>query len=181
MLDHNDRNQPPNYRRREDKMCPEVIEEESMSSNQHNCNDHEQPDTSAWKPMFPHSQHETPARANCRSYIPTTPRKILSSRPDSGIPSLRSRNSGIGQGGKTAFIFPKCGLVPTPVDYWICTTFQRERYRRYFMAQHRERPLFESYRELALQFPRGLAESAELPEEASGAVQSAWTQTRRAA
>jgi len=91
------------------------------------------------------------------------------------------QNSGIGQGGKTAFIFPKCGLVPTPVDYWICTTFQRERYRRYFMAQHRERPLFESYRELALQFPRGLAESAELPEEASGAVQSAWTQTRRAA
>ena len=34
------------------------------------------------------------------------PRKILSSRPDSGIPSLRSRNSRIGQGGKTAFIFP---------------------------------------------------------------------------
>src|SRR5438034_8432270 len=34
------------------------------------------------------------------------PRKILSSRLDSLIPSLRSRNSRIGQGGKTAFIFP---------------------------------------------------------------------------
>src|SRR5438093_8240808 len=34
------------------------------------------------------------------------PRKILSSRPDSGIPSLQSRNSRIGQAGKTAFIFP---------------------------------------------------------------------------
>jgi len=72
-------------------------------------------------------------------------------------------------------------LVPTPVDYWICTTFQRERmYRRYFIAQ-RAGPLLESYRQLALRFPRGLAESPELPEEASGAVQSAWAQNRRAA
>jgi type IV secretory pathway VirB4 component len=71
-------------------------------------------------------------------------------------------------------------LVPTPLDYWICTTYQRERmYRRFFMSQHRERPLLESYRELASRFPRGLAESAELPEEASGAVQLAWTETRR--
>jgi len=38
----------------------------------------------------------------CRCCFP----KRLSSRPDSGIPSLRSRNSRIGQGGKTAFIFP---------------------------------------------------------------------------
>jgi type IV secretory pathway VirB4 component len=72
-------------------------------------------------------------------------------------------------------------LVPTPVDYWICTTFQRERmYRRYFIAQQDGRPLFESYRELARRFPRGLAETPELPEEASGVVQSAWAQRRAA-
>src|SRR6185295_9619503 len=63
-------------------------------------------------------------------------------------------------------------LVPTPVDYWICTTFQRERmYRAYFLAHNPDRHLFDSYRELALKFPRGLAEAAELPEEASGEVQ----------
>src|SRR5438309_10390679 len=50
-------------------------------------------------------------RAFCRNVLAVrpknapAPRKILSSRPDSGIPSLRSRNSRIGQGGKTAFIF----------------------------------------------------------------------------
>jgi hypothetical protein len=71
-------------------------------------------------------------------------------------------------------------LVPTPIDYWICTTFQRERmYRAYFIGANPERPLMESYRELALRFPRGLAESPELPEESSGAVQAAWAQRRR--
>jgi hypothetical protein len=71
-------------------------------------------------------------------------------------------------------------LVPTPVDYWICTTFQRERmYRAYFMNQHLTRSLLESYRELALRFPRGLAESPELQEEASGAVQTAWAERRK--
>ena len=64
-------------------------------------------------------------------------------------------------------------LVPTPVDYWICTTFQRERmYRNYFLDRDHERSLFESYRELARLFPKGLAEVSELPEEASGAVKS---------
>jgi type IV secretory pathway VirB4 component len=72
-------------------------------------------------------------------------------------------------------------LVPTPVDYWVCTTFQRERmYRAYVLALNREKPLFESYRELGRLFPRGLAEIPELPEEASGAVQSAWRNHRRA-
>jgi hypothetical protein len=71
-------------------------------------------------------------------------------------------------------------LVPTPVDYWICTTFQRERmYRDFFLSQHRHRPLLESYRELASQYPLGLAEIPELPEEASGAVQNAWAERRR--
>jgi len=71
-------------------------------------------------------------------------------------------------------------LVPTPVDYWICTTFQRERmYRDYWVGRHPNRPLLESYRELALQYPRGLVDSPELPEEASGAVQDAWAERRK--
>src|SRR5882724_9071821 len=53
-------------------------------------------------------------------------------------------------------------LVPTPVDYWICTTFQRERmYRHYVLCRDPGRGLFESYRELAGRFPKGFAE---LPE-----------------
>ena len=32
-------------------------------------------------------------------------------------------------------------LVPTPVDYWICTTFQRERmYRDYFLGRELRNP-----------------------------------------
>jgi hypothetical protein len=73
-------------------------------------------------------------------------------------------------------------LVPTPIDYWICTTFQRERmYRNYFLNLHAGKPLFESYRELARLFPKGLADSPELSEEATGAVKSTWKDRRRAA
>jgi hypothetical protein len=73
-------------------------------------------------------------------------------------------------------------LVPTPVDYWICTTFQRERMcRNYFLNRDPEKSLFESYRELARLFPKGLADFPELPEEASGAVKSVWKDRRRAA
>jgi type IV secretory pathway VirB4 component len=66
-------------------------------------------------------------------------------------------------------------LVPTPVDYWICTTFQRERmFREHFLRRNDGRPLLDKYRDLALQFPRGLAEVSELLEESSGAVKAAW-------
>jgi len=62
-------------------------------------------------------------------------------------------------------------LVPTAMDYWVCTTFPRERrYRSWFLNRHHGRPLIESYLELAQKFPRGLADLAELPEELSGAV-----------
>jgi hypothetical protein len=72
-------------------------------------------------------------------------------------------------------------LVPTPVDYWICTTYQRERmYRSYFLSRNSEKPLFERYRQLARLFPRGLADHPELPEESSGAVNSAWGKGRSA-
>ena len=62
-------------------------------------------------------------------------------------------------------------LVPTPVDYWVCTTFPRERrYRNWFLNQRRGRPLIDCYRELAQKFPEGLADLPELPEELSRAV-----------
>jgi type IV secretory pathway VirB4 component len=72
-------------------------------------------------------------------------------------------------------------LVPTPVDYWVATTYPRERaYRTYFLAleRSRNRPLIETYRELGERFPHGLADVEILPEEASGAVQEASTQRR---
>ena len=65
-------------------------------------------------------------------------------------------------------------LVPTALDYWICTTFPRERrYRAWFLSEHRGRPLLECYQELARKFPRGLADLAPLPEETSANAQEA--------
>jgi len=62
-------------------------------------------------------------------------------------------------------------LVPTPIDYWICTTYPRERmYRAWFLRKQQGRQLFESYEELATRFPEGLAGLPQLPEEASGVV-----------
>jgi hypothetical protein len=62
-------------------------------------------------------------------------------------------------------------LVPTPVEYWVCTTFPRERaYRKYFLERHADRPLIEVYEELAIRFPAGRAEVPQLPEEISGAL-----------
>ena len=67
-------------------------------------------------------------------------------------------------------------LVPTPIDYWVATTYPRERaYRAYFFKQvkSRKKPLIERYRELAERFPHGLADVDVLPEETSGEVQAA--------
>jgi hypothetical protein len=62
-------------------------------------------------------------------------------------------------------------IVPTPLSYWICTTFPRERrYRSWFLKEHYESPLLERYQELAKRFPQGLADVAPLPEELSCAV-----------
>jgi type IV secretory pathway VirB4 component len=67
-------------------------------------------------------------------------------------------------------------LVPTSLDYWVATTYPRERaYRAYFLGldRYRRRPLIDLYKELAEQFPHGLADVDILPEELSGAVQEA--------
>lgn len=62
-------------------------------------------------------------------------------------------------------------LVPTPVDYWICTTYPRERaYRRWFLNKKQEEPLLACYEQLAERFPQGLAGVDPLPEEISGSV-----------
>jgi hypothetical protein len=62
-------------------------------------------------------------------------------------------------------------LVPTSVDYWICTTYPRERaYRAWQLRQDPDQSLLECYEELARKFPQGLASLPQLPEELSGAV-----------
>jgi type IV secretory pathway VirB4 component len=62
-------------------------------------------------------------------------------------------------------------MVPTPVDYWITTTYARERlYRAWWLRQHKSIPLIEAYQELARTFPFGLADVGPLPEEQSMAV-----------
>jgi type IV secretion system protein TrbE len=62
-------------------------------------------------------------------------------------------------------------ITPTAVDYWVATTFPRERrYRAWVLSKLADRPLLDAYQELARKFPRGLAEVPPLPEEISGAV-----------
>jgi hypothetical protein len=62
-------------------------------------------------------------------------------------------------------------ITPTAVDYWVCTTFPRERkYRAWVLKKFAAQPLLETYQELAQKFPRGLADVPPLPEEVSGAV-----------
>ena len=68
-------------------------------------------------------------------------------------------------------------IVPSPVDYWITTTYPRERtYRSWWLARRAGIPLIEAYEALAERYPRGLAELAPLPEELSGQVQEVVTQ-----
>jgi hypothetical protein len=62
-------------------------------------------------------------------------------------------------------------IVPTPLSYWICTTFPRERkYRTWFLKRREGQPLVESYQDLAKRFPLGLADIAPLREEITGEV-----------
>jgi type IV secretory pathway VirB4 component len=62
-------------------------------------------------------------------------------------------------------------IAPTPVDYWITTTYPRERsYRKWWLRAHRTDSLLSAYEELAHRYPRGLADLAPLTEELSGEV-----------
>ena len=73
--------------------------------------------------------------------------------------------------GEKAETTQTINIVPTPLQYWICTTFKRERmYRSWFLHTNRAIPLLRAYEMLASKFPSGLADVPELPEELSGAV-----------
>jgi hypothetical protein len=62
-------------------------------------------------------------------------------------------------------------MSPTPVDYWIVTTYPRERvYRSWWLGQRNGVPIIQAYLQLADRFPVGLAEIDPLPEEVSGEV-----------
>jgi len=62
-------------------------------------------------------------------------------------------------------------MSPTAVDYWIMTTYARERvYRSWWLERRKDVPLMERYLELAERFPAGLADVDPLPEEISGEV-----------
>jgi hypothetical protein len=68
-------------------------------------------------------------------------------------------------------------IAPTPVDYWITTTYPRERtYRKWWLSQHQDLPLLSAYESLAIKFPRGLAHLDPLVEERSGRVLEALAQ-----
>lgn len=68
-------------------------------------------------------------------------------------------------------------IVASPVDYWITTTYARERaFRDWWVRRHQEIPLIQAYEELAQRYPRGLADLAALPVELSGEVQEVLAQ-----
>ena len=60
-------------------------------------------------------------------------------------------------------------IVPTPIEYWLLTTYPRERwYRQWWLSEHSEMSWLEAFEELARRFPNGLSDVPELPEERSG-------------
>ena len=62
-------------------------------------------------------------------------------------------------------------MSSTAVDYWIMTTYARERvYRSWWLERRKATPLIDAYVELADRFPSGLADVDPLPEEVSGEV-----------
>jgi type IV secretory pathway VirB4 component len=68
-------------------------------------------------------------------------------------------------------------IVPSAVDYWITTTYARERsFRKWWLRRHKQMPRLEAYESLAKLYPRGLAEVPTLPIELSGEMQEAITQ-----
>jgi hypothetical protein len=62
-------------------------------------------------------------------------------------------------------------IVPTPIEYWLLTTYPRERwYRQWWLMTHRDLSPIERYASLAKKYPHGLSQIPELPEERSGEV-----------
>lgn len=68
-------------------------------------------------------------------------------------------------------------IVPSAVDYWITTTYARERhFRNWWLRRHQGTLLIEAYEQLAERYPCGLAEIGPLPVELSGEMQEAIAQ-----
>jgi hypothetical protein len=62
-------------------------------------------------------------------------------------------------------------IVPTPIEYWLLTTYPRERwYRQWWLMTQRDLSPTERYASLAEKYPHGLSHLPELPEERSGEV-----------
>jgi len=81
--------------------------------------------------------------------------------------------------GEKAETTQTINIVPTPIEYWVCTTYKRERlYRSWFLEINRNLPLLKAYEKLAEMFPTGLADVSELPEEISGAVAAVGAKAR---
>jgi hypothetical protein len=58
------------------------------------------------------------------------------------------------------------------VDYWITTTYARERaFRKWWLRSHCQTPLIQAYEDLAKQYPSGLADLPPQSAELSGEVQ----------
>ena len=74
----------------------------------------------------------------------------------------------IGEKAETTHSFR---VVLPPLEYWILTTFPREKwYRAWWMRKHDKLSLHARYLMLAQRFPQGLAQLELLPEERSGEV-----------
>jgi hypothetical protein len=64
-------------------------------------------------------------------------------------------------------------IMPTPIEYWLLTTYPRERwYRQWWLMTHRDLSSIERYALLAEKYPYGISQLPELPEERSGEVTS---------
>lgn len=62
-------------------------------------------------------------------------------------------------------------IVVSPIEYWILTTFARERwYRQYWLNKRGEQTETAAYEALAAKYPHGISDLDELPEERSGEV-----------
>jgi hypothetical protein len=62
-------------------------------------------------------------------------------------------------------------IVTTPLEYWLLTTFAREKwYRQYWLMKHSDLSKTAAYERLAATFPNGISALDELPEERSGEV-----------
>ncbi len=74
----------------------------------------------------------------------------------------------VGEKAESTFSFQ---VVPTPMEYWIMTTFPREKdFRSFWLAKHIDLPLEERYALLAKKYPHGLSALPKQPEELSGEV-----------